>query len=155
MGIRYDDDYGEEIADTADPPVVFCSPEYFRLMWKLYLARWAEDPVEVMRIYAAKAWLLLTVPTLYPGPPFGIVLLIGLLHLLAATAFGAWGRIGFPQGFVIEGIALAFVGLFLAQAMVALPSQIYALPANAFVLVLLGVIVESFVRGLLRIKAAS
>ena len=47
-GIRYDDDYGEEIADKADPPVVFCSPEYFRLMWKLYLARWAEDPVEVI-----------------------------------------------------------------------------------------------------------
>jgi hypothetical protein len=75
--------------------------------------------------------------------------------MLAATAFGAWGRIGFPQGFVIEGIALGFLGLFLAQAMVALPSQIYALPANAFVLVLLGVIVESFIRALLRIKAAS
>ncbi len=153
-GIRYDDDYGEEIGNKADPPVIFGSPEYFRLMEKLYRARWAEDPVEVMRIYAAKAWLLLAVPTLYPGPPFGIVLLIGLLHLLAATAFGVWGRIGFPQGFVIEGVALGFLGLFLAQAMVALPSQIYALPANAFVLVLLGVIVESFARGLLRIKAA-
>ena len=55
-GIRYDDDYGEEIADKADPPVVFCSPEYFRLMWKLYLARWVEDPFEVSRIYAEKAW---------------------------------------------------------------------------------------------------
>ena len=109
-----------------------------------------------MRIYAAKAWLLLTVPTLYPGLPFGIVLLIGLLHPLAATAFGAWGRIGFPQGFVIEGIALAFVRAFPRPGhAAALPSQIYALPANAFVLVLLGVIVESFVRGLLRIKAAS
>ena len=69
-------------------------------------------------------------------------------------ALGAWGRIGFPQGFVIEGIALAFLGLFLAQAMVALPSQTYAMPANAFVLVLLGAIVEFFVRGLLRIRAA-
>jgi hypothetical protein len=153
-GIRYDDDYGEAIANQADPPVVFGSPDYFRLMGRLYLARWAEDPLEVSRIYADKAWLLLAVPTLYPGPPFGIVLLMGLFHLAAATAFGAWGRIGFPQGFVIEGVALAFLGLFLAQAMVALPSQIYAMPANAFVLVLLGAIVEFFVRGLLRIKAA-
>ena len=150
----YDDDYGEEIANKADPPVIFCSPEYFRLMWKLYLARWAEDPLEVARIYADKAWSLLAVPTLYPGPPFGIVLLLGLLHLTAAKALGAWGRIGFPQGFVIEGVALAFLGLFLAQAMVALPSQTYAMPANAFVLVLLGAIVEFFVRALLRIKAA-
>jgi len=153
-GIRYDDDYGGEIANKADPPVVFGSPDYFRLMGKLYLARWAEDPLEVARIYADKAWSLLAVPTLYPGPPFGIVLLIGLLQLVAATVLGAWGRIGFPQGFVIEGVALAFLGLFLAQAMVALPSQTYAMPANAFVLVLLGAIVEFFARALLRIKAA-
>ena len=153
-GIRYDDDYGEEIADKADPPVVFCSPEYFRLMWKLYLARWVEDPVEVSRIYLEKAWHLLSVPTLYPGPPFGVVLLIALLHFVAATALGAWRRIGFLQGFVVEGVSIAFLGLFLAQAMVALPSQVYAMPANAFVLVLLGVIVEFFVRALLRIRAA-
>ncbi len=38
--------------------------------------------------------------------------------------------------------------------MVALPSQTYAMPANAFVLVLLGAIVEFFARALLRIKAA-
>ena len=153
-GIRYDDDYGEEIADKADPPVVFCSPEYFRLMWKLYLARWVEDPVEVSRIYLEKAWHLLSVPTLYPGPPFGVVLLIALLHFVAATALGAWPRIGFLQGFVVEGVSIAFLGLFLAQAMVALPNQVYAMPANAFVLVLLGVIVEFFVRALLRIRAA-
>ena len=153
-GIRYDDDYGEEIARKADPPVVFCSPEYFRLMWKLYLARWVEDPFEVSRIYADKAWQLLAMPTLYPGPPFGIVLLIALLHLAAATALGAWRRIGFLQGFVVEGVAVAFLGLFLAQAMVALPSQTYAMPANAFVLVLLGVILEFFVRALLRVRAA-
>jgi hypothetical protein len=153
-GIRYDDEYGEEIADKADPPVVFGSPDYFRLMGTLYRARWAEDPLEVSRIYADKAWRLLAVPTLYPGPPFGIVLLIGLIHLAAATALGAWRRIGFPQGFVIAGVALSFLELFLAQAMVALPSQTYAMPANAFVLVLLGAIVEFFVRAVLRIKAA-
>lgn len=153
-GIRYDDDYGQEIADKADPPVVFGSPDYFRLMETLYRTRWAEDPLEVSRIYADKAWRLLAVPTLYPGPPFGIVLLIGLIHLAAATALGAWRRIGFRQGFVIEGVALCFLGLFLAQAMAALPSQTYAMPANAFVLVLLGAIVEFFVRAVLRIKAA-
>jgi hypothetical protein len=151
-GIRYDDDYGEEIAAAAKPPVVFCSPEYFRLMWKLYLARWAEDPAEVTRIYAEKAWTLLGTPTLYPGPPFGIVLLIGLVHLLAATALGAWRWLGFPQGLVIEGVAVAFTALFLAQAMAALPSHNYAMPVNAFVLVLLGVLVEFFARAAVAIR---
>jgi hypothetical protein len=93
-------------------------------------------------------------PTLYPGPPFGIVLLIGLIHLLAATALGAWRRIGFLQGLVIEGVAVGFLLLFLAQAMAALPSHTYVMPVNAFVVVLLGVIVEFFVRALLRIRPA-
>ena len=151
-GIRYDDDYGEEVAAKAG--VVWCSPEYFRLMWKLYLERWAEDPVEVARIYVAKAWMLLGTPTLYPGPPFGVVLAIALAHFLLATAFGAWRRLDFRQGQVIEGVAVAFAGLFLAQAMAALPSHNYAMPVNAFVLVLLGVIVEFFARAALLIRRA-
>ena len=151
-GIRYDDDYGEEIAGKAG--IVWCSPDYFRLMWQLYLGRWAEDPVEVVRIYLEKAWMLLGTPTLYPGPPFGIVLAIALVHLLAATAFGAWQRLDFRQGLVIEGVAVAFAGLFLAQAMAALPSHSYAMPVNAFVLVLFGVIVEFFGRMVLLAKRA-
>ena len=152
--IRYDDDYGEEIARKTDPTILFGSPDYFRLMGRLYVARWFEDPREVMRIYLEKAWLLLATPTLYPGPPFGIVLLLALIHLAAASALGAWRALGFVQGFVIESMAVAFLLLFLAQAMAALPSQTYAMPANAFVLVLLGVILEFFVRWLLRIKPA-
>ena len=151
-GIRYDDDYGEEIAGKAN--IVWCSPDYFRLMWQLYLGRWAEDPVEVVRIYLEKAWMLLGTPTLYPGPSFGIVLAIALIHLLAATAFGAWQRLDFRQGRVIEGVAVAFAGLFLAQAMAALPSHSYAMPVNAFVLVLFGVIVEFFGRMVLLAKRA-
>jgi hypothetical protein len=153
-GIRYDDVYGEEIASKADPPVVFGSPGYFQLMGQLYLARWADDPVEVSRIYLEKAWLLLGRPTLYPGPPFGVVLLIGLIHFVAATALGAWRRLGFVQGLVVESVAAAFLLLFLAQATAALPSHTYAMPANAFVLVLLGAIVEFFVRALLGVNAA-
>ena len=107
-----------------------------------------------MRIYLLKGWQLLERPTIYPGPPFGIVLLVGLVHLVAATALGAWRRIGFIQGQVVESVAVAFVGLFLAQAMMALPSHTYAMPVNAFVLVLLGVIVEFFARTALRIRRA-
>lgn len=153
-GIVYDDYYGKDIAQAIDPTIVFCSPEYFQLMWKLYLGRWAEDPMEVMRIYVVKGWELLARPTMYPGPPFGIVLLIGLVHLLAATALGAWRRIGFVQGQVIETVCVAFFVLFLGQAMAALPSHTYAMPVNAFVLVLLGVILEFFCRVLIKVRAA-
>ncbi|CAN5821330.1 hypothetical protein BH11PSE3_BH11PSE3_35870 [soil metagenome] len=154
-GILYYDYYGQAVAAEIDPSIVFCSPEYFQLMWKLYIGRWIEDPAEVMRIYALKGWELLARPTMYPGPPFGIVLLIGLTHLLVTTALGAWHRIGFVQGQLIETVALAFAGLFLAQGMMALPSHNYAMPVNAYILVLLGVIVEFFVRALLRIRRAA
>lgn len=145
-GIRYDDAYGEEIANREG--VVFCSPEYFRLMWRLYLARLVEDPGEIARIYADKAWRLLAAPTLHPGPPFGVVLALGLLHLLAASRTQAWRRIGFEPGQPIEMVSLAFLGLFLAQAALALPSHMYAVPANGFILVLLGTIVEFVGRAL-------
>ncbi len=145
-GIRYDDDYGEDLANKAG--IVFCSPEYFRLMWRLYVGRIVEDPVEVARIYWKKAMQLLAVPTLHPGPPFGIVLAIGVVHLLVSTWFGLWRRVGFPQGLPIEALSLAFLSLFLAQAMVALPSHMYAVPVNAFILVMFGTIVEFAVRSL-------
>ena len=153
-GIQYDDYYGQAVAAEIDPSIVFCSPEYFRLMWKLYLQRWGEDPGEILRIYATKGWELLARPTMYPGPPFGIVLLVGLVHLLAASAFGLWRRIGFPQGQAIETVCVAFFALFLAQAMAALPSHNYAMPVNAWVLVLWGAIGEFIARGLLRARRA-
>jgi hypothetical protein len=150
-GILYYDYYGEAVAKAVDPGIVFCSPEYFQLMWKLYIGRWLEDPIEVMRIYLLKGWQLLERPTIYPGPPFGVVLFVGLVHFLAATLMGAWRRISFTQGLVVEGVAMIFIGLFLAQAMAALPSHTYAMPVNAFVLVLLGVIVEFFIRAALSV----
>lgn len=150
-GIRYHDEYGADLARRAG--VIYCSPEYFRMMWKLYLARIAEDPVEVARIYWEKALQLLAVPTMQPGPPFGIVLAIGLMHLLLATWFGLWRRVGFPQGLPIEAVSVAFLGLFLAQAILALPSHMYAVPVNAFILVLSGAIIEFVARGLWTLAA--
>jgi len=148
FGIRYDDDFGLEVARRHVPDIVFFSPEYFRLMWTLYLGRLAHDPLEVARIYVEKAGLLLVRPTIYPGPPLGVVLAIVLAHFLAATALGAWRRIGFPQGFVVEAVSLCFIGLFVVQGMVALPSHMYIVPVNAFVPVLLGVVAESVTRAL-------
>ena len=118
-------------------------------MWKLYLGYVVQDPVEVARIYLVKAGLMLERPTIYPGPPLGVVTAVALVHFLVLTAFGWWRRIGFSQGLIVEAVALAFLGLFIAQGMVALPSHMYVVPANAFVLVLAGVIAESIVRALL------
>lgn len=147
-GIRYDDAYGEELARQLRPDIEFCSPEYFRLMWKLYFQRLIEDPREIARLYYEKAKMLLGAPTVQPGPSFGLVLAIGLLVLGAAGRTRAWQQAGFPQGELVVAVSVAFLGLYLAQAMTALPSPLYAVPANAFVLILAGVLAEFAARAL-------
>ena len=106
-GIRYDDDYGEEIADKADPPVVFCSPEYFRLMWKLYLGALGRGSRRGGAHLPREGVALLAMPTLYPGPPFGIV--------LRSPCSISWRRRPrrlaahrFHAGLVVEGVSVAF-----------------------------------------------
>ena len=147
-GIRYDDAYGEELAKQLRPDIEFCSPEYFRLMWRLYLERLVEDPGEIARLYYEKARMLLSAPTVQPGPSFGLVVAIGLLILAVAGRTRAWAYSGFPQGELVVAVSVAFLGLYLAQAMTALPSPLYAVPANAFVLILAGVLAEFAIRGL-------
>ena len=152
FGIEYDDDYGADVArrwgqDHGQEIIAF-SPEYYRLMGTLYLERLVQDPLEVARIYVEKARQLLVRPSIYPGPALGIVLGLALVHFLAMTAWRAWRRIGFAQGFVVEAVSLGFFGLFVAQAVAALPSHMYAVPVSAFVLVLAGVIAESVLRAL-------
>lgn len=149
FGLIYDDDFGYERARAIAPDIVPLSPEYFRLMWKLYFGYIAQDPAEVARIYLVKAGLMLERPTIYPGPPLGVVTAVALAHFLVLTVFGWWRRIGFSQGLIVSAVSLAFLGLFIAQGIVALPSHMYVVPANAFVLVLAGVIVESILRALL------
>lgn len=146
FGIRYDDTYGANAAKAVDPDVVFCSPEYFRIMWRLFADRLVEDPVEVARIFLEKAKLILTDRILDSAPPLWIVLVIALAHVTLATLLGIWRRIDFGQGLIVEGLSLAFIGLFVLQGIVAHPTRMYAVPAGAFLLVLFGVMLEFFCR---------
>lgn len=147
-GIRYDDAYGEELARQLRPDIEFCSPEYFQLMWRLYFERLVEDPAEIARLYYEKARVQLGAPTVQPGPNFGFVLAAGLFVLVLAGRPQVRRYADFPQGKLLAAVSVAFLGLYLAQAMTALPSPLYAVPANAFVLVLAGTIAEFAARAL-------
>jgi hypothetical protein len=146
FGIRYEDAYGATAAKAIDPDVVFGSPGYFRIMWRLFADRLVEDPAEVARIFMEKARLILTDRVLDSAPPLWIVLALALAHVVLATIYDIWRRIGFGQGLIVEGLSLAFVGLFVLQGIVAHPNRMFAVPAGAFLLVLLGVMLEFFCR---------
>jgi hypothetical protein len=142
FGISYDDDVARTSVERVAPDVVYCSPEYYRVLWKLYWNTLTRAPLEVMRIYFVKARLILADPILDTAPPLGIVLLFTVAHFVAATAFGWWRRINFSQGLLVEGAAIALIGLFIVQAILAHPNRMYAMPMGAALLMLLGAMLE-------------
>lgn len=146
FAIRYDDAFGASTAKAIDPDMVYGSPAYFELMWRLYVEKIVEDPGEVTRIYLEKAKLMLADPILDSAPPLWIALAITAGHFFLATLFGTWRRIGFTQGMIVEGLSLAFIGLFIVQGILAHPARMFALPVGAFLLVLCGVLLEFLCR---------
>ena len=140
FGITYSDWVALAAAQKVDPDVVHCSPDFYRIMWGLYLDKLLSDPAEVARIYLEKARLLLSDPVLEPGPPLGVILLVGLCHFLVANAFNLWSKVGFPQGSLVEGAALVFIGLFVAQGVLASPARGYAMPVGAAIVTLVGLL---------------
>jgi hypothetical protein len=147
FGIRFEDSFGAEAAKKAASDVPYLSPDYYRIMWKLYLACVVEDPLEVAWIYLRKAGMILDDPILDSAPKLWIVLAIAIAAL-TITRRDAWRRVGFAQGRLIVVVALVFIGLFIVQAVLAQPSRLFAAPAGAFVLVLLAGLLEFFCRSL-------
>jgi hypothetical protein len=146
LGISYDDDVARESVERIAPDVVYCSPEYYRVLWRLYWSTLARALLEVIRIYFEKAKLILADHILDAAPPLGLVLLFTVAHLVVVTAFGAWRRINFPHGLLLESAAIILIGLFVAQAIFAHPNRMYAMPIGAALLMLLGAMLEFCVR---------
>jgi hypothetical protein len=142
FGISYDDDVARTSVERVAPDVVYCSPEYYRVLWKLYWNKITRAPVEVMRIYFEKAKLILADRILDTAPPLGLVLLFTLAHFVVVTAFGVWRRMNFSHGLLLEGAAITLIGLFVVQAILAHPNRMYAMPVGAALVMLLGALLE-------------
>ena len=140
FGIVYSDWVALAHAQKVDPDVVHCSPAFYQIMWNLYLEKLFTDPAEVARIYIEKARRILADPVVEPGLPLGIILLVGLCHLVVARAFDLWSKVGFPQGALLQGSALVFICFFVAQAILASPDRQFAMPVGAAILMLVGIL---------------
>ena len=78
--------------------------------------------------------------------PLGIILLVGLCHLVVAQAFDLWSKVGFPQGALLQGAALVFIFFFVAQAILASPDRQFAMPVGAAILTLVGILLGFHLR---------
>lgn len=149
-GLRYDDKLGVEAAAKAAPNVEAYSPEYFRIMWRLYADRLREDPAEVARIYSEKAKALLSDRILDETPPLWISLLIALGAQLLASRGTPRAQLLFDRQLVINLVSFAFIGLFVLQGILAHHMRIYAVPIGAFLLLLLATTTANVVTWLAR-----
>lgn len=146
FGLSYDDEVARAAVEQVDPDVVNSSPEYYHILWSLYWSKVRDAPGEVMRIYAEKSQRILADRILDSAPPLVVVLSVTIVHFAVLTAFGVWRRIHFAQGALIEGAALALIGLFIVQAILATHDRLYAMPAGAALLMLFGVLLEFCIR---------
>lgn len=142
FGLRYEDEVARLAVERVAPGVLNSSPEYYRILWSLYWSKIRDAPAEVMRIYFEKAKRILADRILDSAPPLMIVVIAMTFHFAVMTASGAWRRIGFAQGALIEGAALALIGLFVLQAILASHNRMFAMPIGAALLMLVGVLLE-------------
>lgn len=144
FGLRYEDAVGRDAASNAAPNIVYVSNDYYRVMGELYWRKWQEDPKEVIRIYLVKLRILLTDSVLESAPPLWLLLVLVICIQLAErhrlwTAGDCRGEIRLALNLVI----LAFIGLVLAQALLAMPTRFYTMPIGPLILVLAGLAVEN------------
>lgn len=149
-GLRYDDKLGVAAAAKAAPDVEAYSPDYYRLMWRLYFDRLSEDPFEVARIYYEKAKALLSDRILDSGPPLWISLLIALAAQILGSRETPRAQRLVDRQLFINLVSFAFIGLFVLQGILAHHMRIYAAPIGVFLLLLLATTTTNVVTWLAR-----
>lgn len=144
FGTNWDDDDGLAAAQQVKPTVVFYSPEYFRILRNLYFDKWRSDPAEVLRIYAAKLLIFLDSRILDSAPPLGVFLaLVAGIHLVANGMRLSRGSEASDIRLALTLVTLAFVGLYVLQAILTHATRFFAMPVGALMVVLVGAGIEN------------
>lgn len=145
FGIKYLDAVGSDAAAAAVPGTVYGTSDYFRVIRSLYFQKWRDDPGEVARIYVEKLKLLLSDSILASAPPLALLIVL-VIAIQWMTRRSRWAGAGDPKAdarLAINLVALGFVGLLVAQAVLATPSLLYNLPLGPFILILAGIALEN------------
>jgi hypothetical protein len=146
FGIRWDDSVGMADARKIDPDVQYVSPRYYQVLWKAYFQRVAENPLEVVRIYAKKT--MLVAEEKYPA--WGITLFWTLPCLLIYGFFvyqrQLWVRAGFNAAPALFLLSWLFIAFYFMQGVIANPSPQYGAPMAVFVAIIFGTSLELFCR---------
>ncbi len=147
FGIRWDDADGEAAVKAVDPTVSYASEKYFQLLWQLYWQRVQEDPIEVMKIYVKKALQILRQAFPQSGIPLFVLLAGTVVVWLFATHRNLWSRLDYHTCPVMLSVCCLFTGFFVLQGTVAHPDRQYSYPIGVFVLIIIAMLLELWLRG--------
>ncbi len=135
FGIKWLDDDAARAVQKVRPGTTYASPEYFSVLWDLYLEHVRESPREVVRIYWEKAKKLISWLPLYMS------VLVGLLLFILMNAKKN-NVMKYTISASIVTVSLAFILFFLIQGILASPSLLYAAPIGVFTALIAGVALE-------------
>lgn len=138
-GLKWDDAVGMQVARRSNPEVIYCSPEYFRILMTEYLSIVRTQPIEVAKIYLRK--LTMAAVTLFKASYYawigGVLALVILTFTLANRR-----RYRYENWDAISLLLITFLG-HLAQGVLAFPAFPYLISAHETWLVLCFVLLTS------------
>jgi hypothetical protein len=121
FGIEWSDTNADNAVRARDPTIQYVSPQYYQMLSKLYIELVLQHPLEVARIYAAKARKVLA-STIIPWLVFSVG------AALAGLALHRQRNAAAPYAVAVEDVLIltgAAVLLHAAQAILAFPALIY------------------------------
>ena len=121
FGIEWSDTNADNAVRARDPTVRYVSPKYYQMLSKLYFEVVWQHPLEVARIYAAKARKVLA-PAIIPWLVLSVGLALAGLSLCRRRGAAAAGPIVAGDVLIITAAATL---LHAAQAILTFPAVIY------------------------------
>lgn len=135
FGVRWDDAYGLEAARLVDPNIGYVSQDYYRILGQEYLRMVLSDPIEVVRIYVAKALMFLFKPLgsnfWATFPVFMAIVFVLLFYVVTRRIHRS---VSGDYIFIVSGL---FVIMHLGQAILIHPDMQYGSPTGMLLMIAL------------------
>lgn len=146
FNIRWSDSDGMEAVKRVNSDVAYVSPEYFRILRALYFRNVFGDPLEVARIYGIKFIELINQRHPDWAPPLWLLALGATALLAVGYRYKRWRTTENGPASVLLIIPLVFMGMFVAQGVLAHPHRQYSYPIGVFSILVIAIGLELFVR---------
>jgi hypothetical protein len=153
FGIAWRDEVGFEVAQKALPGTIPLTSAYYSVMRGLYFDIVRNDPLTVLRIYGEKLWITLTQPnaarSVFQGHSVGGVLAFAVI-IGGCLRWLLWRQNSKKDSALSEidavaTVAVMFVAFYLAQGSIIHFSWQYLFPVNAFLIVILGLVLQYWI----------